>query len=272
MLSALDGNPDNPQIVYALMQVEISAGEKDKAIAYLDQLIEMQPQNTELQAIRYSIANEDRIKAIEQFVASRNLSEGETAVTMLINLTGLARAEQRRSEQLDAAGNAEQAEAARELASRAETEAQRYLAQAEKLAPDNPRFQEHLFQTALIEEDWKAAEAVVERARTLDTDLAGGRLLAGQLDLARGNLQEAIIALNEAVQEIPALITGVAQPRDRVRAGGELRGGAHRLRAGLPEQSDGRGRRSPLHRAAAAQRRRDEGFTCRPQRPPPVAG
>lgn len=79
-------------------------------------------------------------------------------------------------------------------------EADAALADAARLAPDDPRVLELQFLAALSRQAWSAAEALADRAARLDADRAEGDTFRARLHIVRGNLREAVALLQRTVQ------------------------------------------------------------------------
>ena len=97
-----------------------------------------------------------------------------------------------------------------------------YLAEAAKINADDVRVIEAMFATALVRRDWAKAQEHVDRARKLDSDGAGGNLLAAQLALTQQQYGPAIPLLNEALKRKPDLRLAKAMLGDCYRATNDL--------------------------------------------------
>lgn len=199
----LDENENNVAAMRMLVRAELAAGRPDQARRYVDRLIEMAPQSRDLLQLKFDLESADRIEAIERFVDATITGPVDRMVAKLVHLQALVNAERGRADYLEGIEDPAGAAAANDLADRAEAASRRYLAEAERTAPDHPQLQSYLFYQALADGNRVKAEEMVEAARRSNADLADGALFAGQLALQRERWDEAARLLQEATRKLP---------------------------------------------------------------------
>ncbi len=82
-------------------------------------------------------------------------------------------------------------------------EAAAMLAEAVKVAPDDPSVLDAQFVNLLQNSKFEAARAIAEKARKLNVDEANGALYFARLALAQNDAQQAALALEQAREELP---------------------------------------------------------------------
>lgn len=103
-----------------------------------------------------------------------------------------------------------------------DAEAESHLEKAIALDPDNDLIIERQFHRALREQDWDFAQELVDKAKTNNTDAADGHFYAGQLALARNDLNQAVAQLKTATDRRPIFAGGWAMLGDAYAKTGEL--------------------------------------------------
>ncbi|MHC4946887.1 MAG: tetratricopeptide repeat protein [Planctomycetota bacterium] len=195
--------PENVQLLTALVRLEMAAGEKDQAMTHLERAIELDPANRRLVGLRATLDLEDPIEAIVGFVQAMATSPEDESVSLAVNLQVAADRYRERARRLDAAGAAEQADAARAVADQAQAAADEALADAVATVPDDPRLIERQFVRALRASDWATAERLATRAAELDLDETDGLLYEGRYRTALGEYDAAVQALTTATDRVP---------------------------------------------------------------------
>ncbi|MHC4900808.1 MAG: tetratricopeptide repeat protein [Planctomycetota bacterium] len=198
LLGQLEEAEDKLPWLSELIQVEVRAGNTEEALAYVDQALALQPNNQILRKYKVSLSIEDPVEALKQYVAESYDSDAERTIQTLIQLRQLGRELDRRAETLAELEDEESAEEVRARANAAREEAEQFLARATELAPDHPLLLDHLFNEALISKDEQALVELVERARAIDTDPAGGLIHQGRLEFFRGDYERAVQTLTDA--------------------------------------------------------------------------
>ncbi len=174
---------DHPQdlaIVQERVRVEQAAGDPNAAADVVEAALEEQPDNKMLNLLLTTIR--DRESVGDEL--ERLIGEQEDPVQRALSYWRYYRR----------AGEPEKAEAA--------------LQQAIDQAPDDERVMEIRFERALAEEDFSAAEQIVEQAGAMNDgeglDYAGGAFWEGRLQMARGNFSEAARTLEAGLEEMPS--------------------------------------------------------------------
>ena len=180
------------------MGVEVREGRMDEARSYLNRALSAQPNNRYLRGIQASIDNEDPVEALKLYLSELYDDEGDRAVYTAVQLRAMARGLEQQAQRHEAAGALDDAAEARVRAERATAEFDAVLAAAEQLAPDHAALLEFRFTEALAVEDWDRCAELAARAQKVDADQAGGLLFKGRLELARGQLEEAVRTLTDA--------------------------------------------------------------------------
>ncbi|MGE3181437.1 MAG: tetratricopeptide repeat protein, partial [Phycisphaerae bacterium] len=85
--------------------------------------------------------------------------------------------------------------------------AQTHLDAAEKLKPKDRQVLEFQFGLAAQQKEWDRAESYVNRLRDINADNAGGSTYRGALEMAKGNLEEALKYFYDAETKLPSLST-----------------------------------------------------------------
>jgi tetratricopeptide (TPR) repeat protein len=203
LLNLLSSDPDNLQALDLILQVELAANATDQAIAYVERLLALQPQNARLRQLHVTLRSSDPHDRIRQYVASLGIDAGQQSVVLTISFAALAGTEEARAATLRRAGSTAEADAAEEAARLAREQMEQALAEAIRLAPDDLQLLDFRFRRALVRSDWTEAETLARSAERLNADMAGGSLYAGVLALARGERAEAVRLLEQATARAP---------------------------------------------------------------------
>jgi tetratricopeptide (TPR) repeat protein len=182
--------------------LEVAAGNLTDARALADKARAVAPNDQDLLRVTTLLSHEDPIEAIKEYVSMTHEDEGERVVATMVNMRALAAQQQARAQSSEAAGDQDAATKARELAARAQREADALVARAEELAPDNRTLIEHQFVRATLQRNWGEAARIVDRAAKANVDRAGGAVYKGRLDLARGNFEDAVRAFLPATEQL----------------------------------------------------------------------
>ena len=200
LLAALEAAPNSVLILHQLIRIEKEVGLTEAARTHLKKGFELQPGSDIFRRLEADLDNDDPVLAQKQYAQTVHDEEGDQAVLLAINLATLAT---RLDAAVDAAADPKDADRLRGQAANAGQEAERYLALAKQLRPDDPRLLEHRFTKALFDKDWTAAEALVERARDLNSDQADGFLFEGRYHFMREHFRQAVRAFTEATDRKP---------------------------------------------------------------------
>lgn len=203
LLAALDEQPRSLIVLSELVRVEIESGLKEEAQGHLDRALELAPTNDRLNRFQAALNHDDIVLAVKEYVETVYIDEEERAVNLVTTLYGYSR---RLSEATDVAAATGQTDAAAKLeeqAKRVGEAEETALIEARRLAPDHPRLLEYEFEQAARAQDWPALERLVQKAKNLNADQAGGYLFEGRYHFIRGNFREAVRTLAEATSRKP---------------------------------------------------------------------
>ncbi len=198
LTAALAAEPDSLPLLGELVRVELRRGNVDAARVYLDKALNLQPGNQFLRRLEASLSTNDQVEALKQYMAGLYEDEADRTVHTIIHLSALATELDSMAKDRADAGDANGAETARASAARARTEAAALMQRADEIAPGHPLLVEHLFKTAVSNDDWDRAREIVELAQRVDADDAGGLIFRGRYELALENHTAAVRSLTEA--------------------------------------------------------------------------
>jgi tetratricopeptide (TPR) repeat protein len=117
-------------------------------------------------------------------------------------------------------------------------EAQKQLAEAAKLKPDDARVIEAQFDFALTDRQWQLAGDLASRAGTLNIDNAQGRFFVARLMQARGEPDQAVVMLQSALEQRPIYADGWRMLGQVQLEMGDLANAEVSLRRALSQQPD----------------------------------
>ncbi|NNM25701.1 MAG: tetratricopeptide repeat protein [Phycisphaerales bacterium] len=203
LLAVRESEPDDLRVMDALIRVEIAGGRTEEALTLVEEVLERVPRNRRFLSLRSMLETQDPIDAINDFVDQAYDNDVDRAIAKVMSLRELALRQEEVAARAEEAGDATLAGQARERVARVRAAEAETRQVAESLAPEHPRFADYKFMSAVTAEDWSAAEEVVAMAGRLNLDQAGGALFQGRYQAARGNLPEAIAALQIATERIP---------------------------------------------------------------------
>jgi len=179
----LETNPDHPDANVLLLRLYIQGERLDDARRLVDERLRKDPDNRLYQRYKVDLARSDDPAAREALVVEFLQNEKDDYARAL----GLARYYLSREKTAEAAP---------------------HLEQIERLKPDAPDTIETLFLAAALQKDWGKAEKQVVRGAELNIDGTEGKVLAGRLSLARGDLEQAIEQLKAGLAKYPSFPTG----------------------------------------------------------------
>ena len=211
------GEPPVTVIVFLLNQAETKwfQGQRREALELAEHLYERVPENMavvrQLLAMYTELGRRDDGRALLQKAIETHPDKPELKVQL--SILSLPSEQARREARLKLAEEMEDpyrqaaAKAAVYLVADDVENYVHWLQESLKLAPeqDKPRLVEQLFLAALRREDWPLAEQYVDRSRQENMDRVGGRLFSAQLDIQRGNVDDAIRRLDDVLDERPDL-------------------------------------------------------------------
>lgn len=172
--TALAEFPNEPRLMRAILQREVSAGQRDAAKARIDAAIAEAPDSVELKQLRDMVTSESPRELGEKMIASLELDPFENALQhyALYQRLGL------------------------------DEEAGEAFAEAERLDANHSDVIEIGFIRCLAEgeDGWDRAGRYAARASELNVDRLGGLLYKGRLELAKDNTRAAEDTLKRAVE------------------------------------------------------------------------
>jgi tetratricopeptide (TPR) repeat protein len=206
--AALNQSPDDLRLLNALVRVCMASGQEDEAKQYLQRAEELAPGSPIFRNLALAIETPDPIERLKRRAELNEADEAQQALDALVSLHSLAMREEESAQQFEQQGRTEEAQDARALAARARREESAYREQVEQLAPDDPRFVEYRFSTAVLSEDWETAEQLVADVLNpaepiYNADQAQGALFQGRLLLAKEQFADAARVLRQAGERIP---------------------------------------------------------------------
>lgn len=163
--------PGDPQAAQLLAQLYVAAGQKDKAVAVVDEAVAEHPDNNALKLLQAQVKGGSR-QDIQEVI-------GDIAA----GITDPFTRELALFEQARAAGDAEGAV--------------KHLFAAEQLKPDDTRVLELVFSYFLNEKNWEKANGYLDRLSKLNADQANGMHYRIRYAVARGEMTQ---AMEQAVQ------------------------------------------------------------------------
>lgn len=170
---ALAGAPSDIRLVRELVQRDVTAGNRDKAIERVEAALQHRPDNRDLKSLHSQLTIEDPVELARTLIAEMNLSPVQEAIQLYYTFQRLG------------------------LPDKAEES----FAEAERLAPDDPTVIETGFVRALASNNIDVADRYATRAAEQDTDRIGGLTFKGRMELARGNYRDAEATFKRAVEK-----------------------------------------------------------------------
>ncbi|MHC4446501.1 MAG: tetratricopeptide repeat protein, partial [Planctomycetota bacterium] len=203
LLAALDEQPRNLIVLSELVRVEIESGLREDAQGHLDRALELSPTNDQLNRLQAALKHDDIVLAVREYVEAVYIDEEERAVNFVANLSVHARQLEEAAGRAEVTGRTDVAVKLREQATRARQAEETALTEARRVAPDHPRLLEYEFAQAVRAQDRVTLERLVQKAKNLNADQAGGYLFEGRYHLTRGDLREAVRTLTETTNRKP---------------------------------------------------------------------
>lgn len=167
----VEEHKSDPRLVRALSQSLLREDKRDEAIAVVAKALQAFPDNRDLKDLQITLANTNPLEAQLALIDSKEAEPIEKA---------LARYFVYRS-----AGKL--------------TESKAEMAKATAIDPNDKRVVEYTFLDALDTSDWAEAERLTEIASKGNMDDADGLTFKARMLATRGKINDALIAINEAV-------------------------------------------------------------------------
>lgn len=166
------------RIVVSLGNALLRDGKRQEAVALVSRALEIHPSSPQLLQYQMAVNAEDDIAARIAVINSSDAPELDKVMARYAILRGAGRAEESKAE----------------------------MAQAVRLAPNDPRVVEYRFLDALDDKDWTLAGSLTDIATRANMDNADGLTFRARMLAAQGNVREAVVAIEAAVAK------GGAQP------------------------------------------------------------
>lgn len=222
----LDPNNDL-QVAMSLARLEASNGQKQQAVNLLTHHFNKEPKNVGI--LRELVQIIDNPQQLERYFAmAKQAGADDNALTLLksklIDKSGksaviaVTRIVDNIDDPFDRAMS--QYTLNRQLGKL--DAAQFALREASRIKPDHPRVMEVLFDQAIEAKDWNKAQELATKARTKNTDLADGSLYAGRLQLAQGQVANAVALLTRGMKQRPVYSEGWRWLAQAQRAAGDV--------------------------------------------------
>lgn len=161
-------------VALALAELRFSTGNRDGAVAAIDEGLKVNPQDINLQQARQIASMPDMRQARDEFIKLSSL----TPLQKLVARHQLAR------EYEDVAG------------------ADALVDEALKLDPGSPDVLEMVFSRAYMKKDLAGARAAAEKASAVNADLVGGATYGARIAIMEDKPAEAITILSQAAQRV----------------------------------------------------------------------
>jgi len=203
LLEAHGKSPANLAILQRLTLTEVQAGRSEEAVARLEGLIAQYPQQMELRALLQQVTGADPIDVLAQWAADTYPDGTNRKVALYIALRQGAMASRDNARRQEAIGDEGAAAASNALAARYDAEAERYLSELGDAALANSDFLNQRFVEALLANNHAEADRLAAKARETNADQARGLTYKARVDAAKGNIEAAAIALDEASKLTP---------------------------------------------------------------------
>lgn len=169
---------DDLRIVLLRVQIDELSGNRDSARERLIRALENNPENPMLERRLAQVSSEDPIADRLAEVESSSQSPLDKALSRVSILASVGRND----------------------------EAMQALAEAERIEPNNPNVLDVRFNMAISDNDLESASRIAARAAESNADGVDGLLYQGRLQMARGNMSEAVRTLRTAVGMIPSSV------------------------------------------------------------------
>lgn len=192
----------------ALARIELLAGDRQAAREYLDQAIELAPDNRQLRRLEATLTTDDPVEAIHQYMAVIHdgddaETEAERVIDTLLAVEGLRQQHAGQKESAEERGDVEAVEAHEQLVRQFTEEADRLLDIATELKPNEPRIIEYRMNRAIRNQAWNQAEQLLDVAAEVNADRYDGLLFRGVYLLERGRYAQAVRTFQDATNRSP---------------------------------------------------------------------
>jgi len=169
---------DDVRVVVLRSQIDVLSGNRDGARERLARALQNNPDNRMIERMLAQVSSEDPVADRLAEIDSSSQSALDKALSRFSILASAGRNE----------------------------EAMEALAEAERIEPNHPSVLEMRFNMAISERDLEAASRIAGRAAESNADGVDGLLYQGRLQMARGDMSEAVRTLRTAVGMIPSSV------------------------------------------------------------------
>ncbi len=177
-------HPEDVRLLMALAHLYVRLDQRDKAIAFADRAVALQPDNRRMAQLAQSLKSADPVEELQVQVAGAYQEGIDRDVAEFIAMRGLASEQAKKSASL-ASTDPDGAREAEVLAARAEAIAASHEDAVRAAASSHPQAFAWTFDAILKDGDFEAAEALLPQARDSNLDMAEGHLAEARMLLAR---------------------------------------------------------------------------------------
>ncbi len=202
LLSALDTNPDSLELIRGLAQVDMRAGQRDKAREWVDRGLKANPDDSILQQIDIGLRYDDPVQATLEYIKVAVPDGEERVQNTLVSMASISEQRRLAGAELQQQGKTDDASKVLALADRAAAEAARAADELEKIDAENPRLIDYRLSLAVAAKDWPKADQLLVKARDLNLDDADGLYYKGRVEIVRGDYRAAVASLEQATQKV----------------------------------------------------------------------
>ncbi|MBT4767672.1 MAG: tetratricopeptide repeat protein, partial [Phycisphaerae bacterium] len=187
VLSAIkaDGHEDDVRVLIALGQVESRLGNREAALAFVQQAAAIQPNNRQIEKMAMGLSSDDPVEVLRAVVNQQYPEGEERAVAWFLGLQAIAISQDQLAE-ATIESNPDRSTEARKLAERARAEASPFADAVEAASSSNAQAFAYHFDQLLGSEQFGEAEALLPAARDNNWDQAQGNLAEASFLMARG--------------------------------------------------------------------------------------
>lgn len=190
VLTALkaDGHEDDVRVLIALGQVESRLGNREAALAVMEQAAALQPGNRQIKNMVLGLSSDDPIEVLQGIIEQQYPEGEERTVAWFTGLQALALTEDQIA---NTTTDEDRSAKARETADRARSEAALHVDLVNEVSKTNSQAFAYKFDQLLKNEQFAEAEALLPIARENDWGNTKGNIAEAGLLMARGRAAQA---------------------------------------------------------------------------------
>ncbi|HIN84762.1 MAG TPA: hypothetical protein EYM90_07685, partial [Phycisphaerales bacterium] len=195
------------RLFVALSNLYMRSEDIESAIAYRKEAIQLRPNSKKLQNELIAMESGDRVEAVIAIIKSRDLTEGEAAESIAIDLFSLGMEQRNAQIRWSRMGDKTAANEAEAISTKAFDHSKQYQERALELGGNASAIILMQFNQALIGKDLELADELINEYSSMSTDgmeLSGMKisslLLKGELAKADGNFASEQIHYNDALE------------------------------------------------------------------------